>query len=264
VIDPLQAGVLLLATGLLAGTAAGLLGVGGGLVVVPALTFLFAAWGLEPGLAVHSAVGTSLATIVVTGAASVRAHHRHGAVLWPRVLRLGPAVAVGAVAGALLAHRMPGAALRAAVGVFELVVAVRMAFADFTPPGGREREGGVLWGLPIGAVSALVGIGGGTLTVPYLAARGVPLHRAVGTGSALGVPIALAGGAALVFAGWGEAGLPAPRLGYVYLPAFVAVAVASALSAPLGARLAHRLPADRLRRVFAVVVGVAGLRMLSL
>lgn len=261
-IDPLLAGVLLLCTGALAGLAAGLLGVGGGLVVVPALTFLFAAWGLEPGVAVHSAVGTSLATIVVTGAASVRAHHRHGAVLWPRVWRLGPAVAAGAVAGALLAHRMPGAALHAAVGLFELLVAVRMAFA-FTPRQGTRPET-ALWGLPIGAISALVGIGGGTLTVPYLAARGVPLHRAVGTGAALGVPIALAGGAVMALVGWGEAGLPAPRLGYVYLPAFAAVAAASALAAPLGARLAHRLPADRLRRVFAVVLAVAGIGMLSL
>jgi uncharacterized membrane protein YfcA len=264
VIDPLAAGLLLLGTGALAGLAAGMLGVGGGLVVVPALTFLFAAWGLEPGLAVHSAVGTSLATIVVTGAASVRAHHRHGAVLWPKARRLGPAVAVGAAGGALVAHYLPGAALRGAVGLFELLVAVRMAFAAFTPATGPERPETALWGLPIGALSALVGIGGGTLTVPYLAARGVPLHRAVGTGAALGVPIALAGGAALILAGWGEPGLPAPRLGYVYLPAFAAVAVASALSAPLGARLAHRLPADRLRRVFAVVVAVAGLRMLSL
>jgi uncharacterized membrane protein YfcA len=264
VISPLAAGLLLLGTGALAGAAAGLLGVGGGLVVVPALTFLFAAWGLEPGLAVHSAVGTSLATIVVTGTASVRAHHRHGAVLWPRVRRLGPAVAVGAVAGALLAHHMPGPGLRAAVGVFELLVAVRMAFSAFAPREGQGRPDAPLWGLPIGAVSALVGIGGGTLTVPYLAARGVSLHRAVGTGAALGVPIALAGGIALVLVGWGEAGLPAPRLGYVYLPGFAAVAVASALFAPLGARLAHRLPADRLRRVFAVVLAVAGLRMLSL
>jgi len=264
VTDPLLAGVLLLATGLLAGTAAGLLGVGGGLVVVPALTFLFTAWGLTPGLAVHSAVGTSLATIVVTGTASVRAHHRHGAVLWPRVRRLGPAVAVGAVGGALLAHHMPGAGLRAAVGLFELLVAVRMAFANFKPATGPERPDAALWGLPIGAVSALVGIGGGTLTVPYLAARGVPLHRAVGTGAALGVPIALAGGIALVFAGWTQTGLPAPRLGYVHLPAFATVAVASALSAPWGARLAHKLPADRLRRVFAVVLVIAALRMLSL
>jgi uncharacterized protein len=264
VTDPLLAGLLLLCTGALAGLAAGLLGVGGGLVVVPALTFLFAAWGLAPDLAVHSAVGTSLATIVVTGAASVRAHNRHGAVLWPRVRRLGPAVAAGAVAGALLAHRMPGPALRAAVGLFELLVAVRMAFAALAPGALRERPDARAWGLPIGAVSALVGIGGGTLTVPYLAARGVPLHRAVGTGAALGVPIALAGGAAMMLAGWGEAGLPAPRLGYVYLPAFAAVAVASALSAPLGARLAHRLPADRLRRAFAVVLAVAGIRMLSL
>jgi uncharacterized protein len=264
VTDPAAAAVLLLAVGALAGTAAGLLGVGGGLVVVPALTFLFAAWGLDGGVAVHSAVGTSLATIVVTGTASARAHHQRGAVLWPWVRRLGPAVAAGAVAGALLARQLPGGGLRAAVGVFELVVAVRMALAAFTPRAGGARAGSPLWGLPIGALSALVGIGGGTLTVPYLAVRGVPLHKAVGTGSALGVPIALAGGIAFVLTGWRATGIAAPHLGYVYLPGFAAVAVTSVLFAPLGARLAHRLPADRLRRVFAVVLAVAAIRMLSL
>lgn len=262
--DPGPYLLLLLAVGAFAGMVAGLLGVGGGIVIVPALTLLFEARGVPGDALVHTAIGTSLATIAVTSVASAWAHRRADAVAWGQVRRLAPAITLGAALGAALAHWIPGGALRSLVGVFELIIAMRIGF-DATPlaPDARaSRPGAALWGLPIGAFSALVGIGGGTLTVPYLMRLGEPMHRAVGTGAALGLPIALAGGMGFVVTGWGAAGVPPPHLGYVQLPAFAAIAVASMVCAPWGARLAHRLPAGRLRRFFAVFLAVVGTRLL--
>jgi uncharacterized membrane protein YfcA len=261
--DPALYLAALLAVGLAAGVLAGLLGIGGGLVVVPVLALLLEGRGVPAGVAVHTAVGTSLATIAVTAAASVRAHHRAGAVAWERVRRLGPPIAAGALGGALLARGVPGEALRAVVGVFELAVAARMAFASAPRPGSAPSPGAPLWGVPIGALSAMVGIGGGTLTVPYLIHLGERTHRAVGTGAACGLPIALAGGLGFLLAGGRAAGVPPPHLGFVHLPAFAAIAVASAAAAPLGARLAHRLPAAHLRRGFAVFLVLVGCRLLA-
>jgi uncharacterized membrane protein YfcA len=264
VADPGPYLLLLLAAGAFAGTAAGLLGVGGGLIVVPALTLLLEARGVPGTALVHTAVGTSLATIAATSTASVWAHRRAGAVAWGQVRRMAPAITVGAALGAAVAAWTPGGVLRSLVGVFELVIAVRIGFgaAPQDPNGAPPRPGGALWGLPIGAFSALVGIGGGTLTVPYLLRLGEPMHRAVGTGAACGLPIAVAGGLGFVLTGWGAAGVPSPNLGYVHLPAFLAISVASMACAPWGARLAHRLPAARLKRYFAVFLAVVGTRLL--
>jgi uncharacterized membrane protein YfcA len=254
VTDPVAYLLLLLAVGAAAGTLAGLLGVGGGLLVVPALAFTFAARGVPDAVVMQTAVGTSLATIVVTSLASVRAHHRAGAVAWDRVRHLAPPIAVGAGLGAL----------RAVVGLFEVLVAVRIGLGARERPVGAPgpRAASPLWGVPIGALSALVGIGGGTLTVPYLMGLGEKVHRAVGTGAACGLPIAVAGGLGFALLGRHVAGVPAPRLGYIHLPAFAAIATASALFAPLGVRLAHRLPAARLQRVFAAFLLLVGARML--
>jgi uncharacterized membrane protein YfcA len=262
--DPAFYFAALLAVGATAGLLAGLLGVGGGLIVVPALTFLLSGRGVAPAAVVHTAVGTSLATIALTSIASVRAHNRAGAVAWERVRRLAPPIGAGALVGALAASRVPGEGLQALVGLFELAVAVRIGFSAGLKPRkeAEARAEAPLWGVPIGALSALVGVGGGTLTVPYLIHLGEKVHRAVGTGAACGLPIALAGSLGFALTGSHAPGVPSPHVGYIHLPAFAAIAAASWAFAPWGARLAHRLPADALRRVFAVFLALVGTRLL--
>lgn len=256
--------IVLLATGALAGTMAGLLGIGGGVVIVPALALVLLHRGEDPAVLMHVAIGTSLATIVPTALSSIRAHHRRGAVRWDVFLRLTPGVLVGALAGAALADALPGGALRLIFALFLLAVAAQLAFGK-TPrpqrrlpgPAGLAAAGGV-----IGAVSSLVGIGGGSMTVPFLAWCNVAVRNAVATSAAVGLPIAVAGAAGFVATGWAVPGRPEMSLGYVNLPALVAIASASVLTAPLGARLAHRIPELALRRVFAAFLVVVALRLL--
>jgi len=257
-----------LITGAFAGLIAGLLGVGGGLVIVPVLAFLFVRAGFEPGVVMHLAVGTSLATIVFTSISSVRAHHRHGAVRWPVFWQLTPGIIVGALLGAWLAGFFATDGLRLFFALFEIGVALQLAFGmkprAHASPGaaaGSAWEHG-LAGTVIGAVSALVGIGGGTLTVPWLVWRGTPMRNAVAISSACGLPIATAGAVGFILTGWQVDTLPAQSLGYIYLPAFVGIVVTSVLFAPLGARLAHRLPVVVLKRFFAGFLMILGIRML--
>jgi uncharacterized membrane protein YfcA len=250
--------------GAFAGLVAGLLGVGGGLIIVPALVFAFYGQGFAPGVLVHLAIGTSLATIVATSISSMRAHHRHGAVQWGVFRQLTPGIVVGALIGSVIADLLPNHTLRIVFGVFELLVAVQMGFEWRVNPH-RGLPGS--WpltaaGVVIGAVSAVVGIGGGTLTVPYLVWCNVHMRQAVATSSACGLPIAVAGAIGFMATGWGEASLPARTTGYVYWPAFIGIAATSLLFAPLGARLAHTLPVSVLKRFFAVFLAVLGVRML--
>lgn len=253
-----------LSVGALAGILAGLFGVGGGLVIVPVLAFVFSSQGVDPGVLMHMAIGTSLATIVFTSVASVRAHHLRGAVLWPVFVRLAPGIVLGAWAGAALADVLPGLALKRVFGVFELLVAAQMAFA--VKPSPRRilpgRFGTAAAGAVIGSVSAMVGIGGGTLTVPYLVWNNVVVRQAVATSAACGLPIALAGAIGFSVAGWGEPRLPPWATGYVYWPAAAGIVAASVLFAPLGARIAHSLPPARLRQIFALFLALLGIRML--
>jgi uncharacterized protein len=253
-----------LSLGAVAGLLAGLFGLGGGIVIVPALFFLYLQRGFPAELCMHLAVGSSLATVVFTSITSAMAHHRHGAVRWPVVRRLSPGIVAGAALGAVLAEHAPGRFLRVFFGLFELLVAVQLALAP-RPDAHRDLPGtGGMWlvGTGIGALSTLLGIGGGTLTVPLLVYCNVPIHQAVGTSAACGLPIALAGAIGFAVAGWGEAGLPAGSSGYLYWPAVAAVMAGSAFLAPLGARLAHALPVATLRRLFAAVVALIGVRML--
>ena len=256
--------LIYLALGAFAGTLAGMLGVGGGLVIVPVLAWVFVGFGFDAGVIMHLAVGTSLATIVFTSLSSVRAHHRRGAVQWPAVGRLLPGIVLGVFLGALLAERLPTGALRTVFGVFELVVAAQMGFA-LLPEAHRAlpgRAGMTLAGAVIGGVSAVVGIGGGTLTVPFLTWCGVAMRQAVATSAACGLPIAVAGAAAFAWTGSGNAALPQQSLGYLYLPALLGVAASSILFAPAGAWLAHSLPTAVLKRFFAVFLAVLGGKML--
>jgi hypothetical protein len=256
--------LLYLALGAFAGLMAGLLGVGGGLIIVPVLAGIFQHQQMSAAVIMHLAIGTSLATIVVTSVSSVRAHHQRGAVLWPVVWRLTPGIVIGAWLGAVVADALPSAVLSKIFAVFVLVVAAQMAFGAKPAPH-RELPGapGMLaTGGVIGAVSAIVGIGGGSLTVPFLTWCNTAMRQAVATSAACGLPIALAGAIGFIVTGLNAAELPAWSLGYVYGPALVGVAFASMLSAPLGAKLAHTLPAEVLKKVFAVFLMLIGVKML--
>ena len=260
----MDAVIIYLLLGVFAGLVAGLLGVGGGLIIVPVLVFIFTDQGLAEHLIVHLAVGTSLATIVFTSISSVRAHHQHGAVLWPVFWQLTPGIVVGAWLGAAFADVLASDQLRRFFGVFELLVAIQMTF-NVKPRPHRQLPGrpGMLGaGGVIGAISAIVGIGGGTMTVPFLVWCNVVMRKAVATSSACGLPIAIAGATGFIVTGWNAIDLPAYSSGYVYWPAFLGIVIASILTAPIGARLAHRLPAAQLKRIFAILLYILGLRML--
>lgn len=247
-----------------AGILAGLLGVGGGLVIVPVLAWLFLRAGMAPEVLMHMAIGTSLATIVFTSLSSVWAHHRRGAVLWGAFRRMTPGIVLGAALGAAMADRLPSETLRLIFGLFELTVAMQMAL-NLRPAAHRGLPG--RWGMGvagsvIGLVSAVVGIGGGTMSVPFLQWCNVSMRQAVATSAACGLPIALAGALGFVLAGWNTPGLPAWSSGYLYWPAFAGIVAASVLFAPLGARLAHLLPTVVLKRFFALFLAFLGVRML--
>lgn len=248
--------------GAVAGFCAGLFGIGGGLIIVPALAFLTQA---PPGAPLmHIAVGTSLAAIIPTALSSLYAHHRRGAVAWPLVRRLAPGIVAGTAGGAVIADLIGGDALRATFAVFLLGAALQMAFGAL-PAARRDlpgRAGMAAAGIVIGAVSALVGIGGGTLTTPFLAWCRVELRRAIATSAACGLPIALTGTAAYLIAGLNESGLPAGSSGYIHWPAALAIAATGIFAAPLGARLTHRLPVTLLRRLFALLLATVAVRLL--
>jgi uncharacterized membrane protein YfcA len=252
-------------TGAVAGLLAGLFGVGGGLVMVPALAFVLPHQGVPAAIAMQMAIGTSLAVISATSLSSMLAHHRKGGVVWPVFWRFAPGLAAGALAGAFVAHSLTGVVLQRIVGIGAILVSIQM-FLDAKPSGERGLPGapGLLAaGAVIGLLSALVGIGGGSLTVPFLTWCRVSIRQAVGTAAACGVPIAWAGALGFIVAGAGVAGRPAASLGYVSLNGFASLAIASVLFAPLGAYLAHRLPPKALKRAFALLLAVIGLRMLT-
>jgi uncharacterized membrane protein YfcA len=261
---PFMEWITYLSLGAFAGTLAGLLGVGGGLVIVPVLILLFKEQGFSHQVLVHLAIGTSLATIVFTSLSSVWAHHHRRAVLWPEFWQLTPGIVIGALTGAIIAKLIPGADLRTIFGIFELIVAVQMGL-NLKPDARRQLPSAMGMGLAggvIGTVSAIVGIGGGTMSVPFLTWCNVAMQKAVATSAACGLPIAIAGAIGFVVAGWGEAGLPSLSSGYLYWPAFAGIVAASVLFAPLGARLAHALPGAMLKKVFALFIGMLGIRML--
>ena len=241
--------------GVLAGLMAGLLGVGGGLVLMPILVFLLPLQGVDEASVMPMALATSLASIFLTGISSAYAHHKRGAVLWPTTGWLTPGLLIGAALGGLLAVRLPASMLKFTVAIFCLLVAVQM-FAAWPKPKpvneGATARGPLysLAGTVIGFVSSIVGIGGGSLTVPLLVTRGIAPVRAVATSSACGVVIALS--SAITYASLTPASaLPAGSIGFVNVPVALLIAVASILSAPMGARWAHRLPATRLKQIFA-------------
>jgi len=263
-LDLLPKVLALLFTGAVAGLLAGLLGVGGGIVIVPVLFYLFGVLELAPQSAMHVAVGTSLATIIPTSIASMRAHWKRGSVDTDLLKVWAVAAFLGAMLGAVISGFVKGQVLTAVFAVVAALVAINMAtpnglrVADALPTS-RFRSG--LLGFVIGTFSVMMGIGGGTLSVPVLSAFNFPIHRAVGTASALGLAIGLPGAVGFAIAGWSVADVPPLSLGYVNLVGFVLIFPMSVLMAPVGARLAHALNRVWLRRAFALFLGVTSVRM---
>ncbi|MEX2961212.1 sulfite exporter TauE/SafE family protein [Microbulbifer sp. TYP-18] len=263
--------LIYLAVGAVAGTIAGLFGVGGGLIIVPALVLVFTAMGIEAEVLTQMAVATSLATIVVTSTSAIRIHHLRGAVDWRLFRTMTPGILLGSWLGGVTAHWLPGAWLQLLIGVFALVIAIRMWLAglrrrvapeDVSPLPKRPALAAV--GALIGWASAIFGIGGGSLTVPFLSHCGVKIQRAVATSAACGLPIAIAGALSFAVQGWGSESLPPGSGGYIYWPAFIGIVVASAPCAHLGALLAHRLPPQILKNSFALLLCVIGVRFVWL
>lgn len=255
----LDAGLVLqlLLLGSCTGFLAGLLGIGGGMLMVPFFSVIFSHRGVEPGLALKMAVATAMATILFTSIASVRAHHQRGAVRWDLLKKLAPGiVAGGLLSGAGLFALVNGATLGLLFAAFVGFSATQMLI-DRKPRPGRQFPGplgaGAAGGV-IGLVAGLVGAGGAFVSVPFMAWCNVAMHQAVATSAALGFPIALANTVGYVLAGWGLPQVLPGTLGYLSLPVLLVVAAASVLTAPLGARAAHTLDTKRLKKVFAVLL----------
>ena len=250
--------------GIFGGFVAGLFGVGGGLTIVPFMFMLFSAQHFPPEHIMHLALGTSMATIVFTSISSMRAHHAHGAVRWDIVRSMAPGLVLGTFGGSLFAGHVPTVPMTVIFVVIVYYASVQMML-DFKPKAHRQlpgRFGLFATGGVIGMVSSLVAAGGGFMSIPFMLICNVAIHSAVGTSSALGLPIALAGAVGYVVAGWNDAGLPPYTLGYVFLPAFGGVVVMSISMAPVGARLAHRLPVKQLKRAFGGFLAFLATKML--
>ena len=267
--------------GIVAGVLAGLLGIGGGIVLVAALVALLPLFGVSPDAVMHVALATSLASIIVSASASANAHRKRGSVLWPTVAWLAPGLVLGGVAGSAWAIGVDGETLATLVGAFCLLMAARMAWPTRSTPATAPGDSviapvprgpwlGVAGGV-IGAVSAVVGIGGGSLTVPLLVSRGVATVRAVGTSSACGVVIALASAATYALVPSIGAAPPSDAavatkafgmVGHVHVPAAVGIGLGAWFAAPYGVRLAHRLSGVALARVFAVALASVGVALL--
>jgi uncharacterized membrane protein YfcA len=246
------------------GFLAGLLGIGGGLLIVPMLSFLFTAQGFPDGHILHLALGTSLASIMFTSVSSFRSHHKHGAVIWKAVVAITPGIILGTFGGSYIAAILSTRFLKGFFGCFLYYVATQMIIG-FKPKPSRSLPGTpgmVSAGGVIGVFSSLVGIGGGSLSVPFLAWCNASMHQAIGTSAAIGFPIAVSGGVGYILNGLKATGLPPHTVGFVHVHALLGIALASILTAPLGAKLAHRLPVDKLKKLFAVLLYVIGTKML--
>jgi uncharacterized membrane protein YfcA len=261
VIEILLVSILL---GMVSGLLAGLFGIGGGLVIVPVLIILFTVHGFPEELVMLMAVASSLAIIILTAIASVLAHHRLGSVVWAKVFSLSPGIMLGAVVGAVVAKHISADSLRTILAIFLLYVAIQMALQVKIKPVQvkQSRALDFLVASFIGLLSSIVGIGGGTLTVPYLVRGKMHIRNAVAISSACGLPIAIAGTVSYAFLGWNALHLPEWSLGYVYLPVFLGTGLSSLGTAPIGAKLAHKLPAAKLKRYFSLLLFVMAAKLM--
>lgn len=254
-----------LAVGAFAGLLAGLFGIGGGMVIVPVLVITFESLGFSNDVLTHMAVATSLASIVFTSISSVRTHHQKGAVDWPIVKLLSVGILLGAVLGVLTADALSGAGLQIVIGISALMMAAQMGLG-LKPKPTRElpqAKGLGIAGTGIGWASALFGIGGGSLTVPFLTWCNHPMQRSVATAAACGFPIALVAAMANIVVGWGNPNLPSEAIGYVYWPALLGIVVTSVPFARFGAKLAHKLSAEKLKRLFAIMLVFVAIKFLT-
>ena len=258
--------VLFLLLGAFAGLMAGLLGVGGGLVIVPVLIILLKMQGISQEVVVHMAIGTSLAAIAFSALSSIYTHHAKQAVNWKVLQYLAPGLVLGAWSGAYIADALSGPWLQTLFGLFAIGLSVQMLKqqntaennADFVMP---AKNNLFLSGTIFGAISAIFGIGGGSLVVPYLVHFKARMQQAIGTSAAAGLPIALAGASGIMLRGCQNENLPEQSVGYVYLPALLAIVVTSFPCARLGALWAHRLPAKQLKRIFALLLVLVGVQL---
>ncbi|MDT8311353.1 MAG: sulfite exporter TauE/SafE family protein [Methylophaga sp.] len=251
------------AAGIFAGLIAGLLGLGGGLIIVPVLVLLFSWQGMVAEQIMHLAIGTSMMTICVTALASLTAHHRHHNIDWIAVKRLLGGLLFGGFFGAWLASQLSGEALQQFFAVFALLMAIRVwmklphsGYLQLLQPAAATGFGAVT-----GIVSAFVGIGGGTVVVPYLLLAGLPIKRAIGSAAACGLPIALSAVAGFII--WAPQSTANWQTGYIVWPAFLAIAITSSLCAPLGVKLAKRLPDKLLRQLFSMVLFLVAIYFFS-
>ncbi|HWQ38979.1 MAG TPA: sulfite exporter TauE/SafE family protein [Burkholderiales bacterium] len=256
--------VAYLMMGVVVGFFAGMLGIGGGVLLVPLMVFLFAAQDFAPDRVLHLALGTSLTSIVFTSLASLRAHHRHGAVRWDIVRRAAPGLVIGTLVGTFVAEALRSRYL-AVIFVAFVYYSAAQVFLDIRPEPSRQLPGPVgMWiaAVLVGVMSSLVGAGGGVISIPLMTLCNVPMRNAVGTSAALGLPIAAAGAAGYIFHGLDLDLLPPWSMGYVYLPALVGIVLGTFVTVPLGARAAHRMPVPLLKKIFAVVLFLLASRML--
>lgn len=261
---PVELILSLIVLGVAVGVLSGLLGIGGGGLMVPVLTSLFLAQGFNSDITVHMALGTSMASIVMTSLASMLAHQRNQNIQWSLVLPITPGIIVGAFAATFLVALLNTALLAITFSLFMAYVASQMFFkrhhmADKSLPKPWQLS---LVGAGIGGLSSLVSIGGGSLTVPYLSSRGITMKRAIGTSAAIGFPIAIAGSLGYVINGLKFESGQAYTVGFIYLPAVVVVSVCAFIFAPVGAKLAHKLPVAQLKKIFSVLLVLLSIRML--
>ena len=260
----LQALLIYAIVGAVVGVLAGMLGIGGGLVVVPALVLIFTAAAMDEAIITQLAVGTSLATIIITALISTWSHHKKTAVLWPLFKRLAPGITIGAIIGAFIATRISSNNLKQVFGIFEILIALQMVLpSQFNKRQPKVPDQAMTFvGMVIGAISALLGIGGGTLTVPYLSWQQIGIRQAVATAAACGIPIAISGALSYIIMGYYDPRLPAYALGFVYWPSTLCIGLVAILTVPTGVMLAHRLPTHLLRKIFAVCLLLLGVSMI--
>jgi uncharacterized membrane protein YfcA len=256
--------IVYLLMGLFVGFFAGLLGIGGGLILVTLMVYLFTVQHFPDDRILHMALGTSITSIVFTSLSSLRAHHGHGAVRWDIVRASVPGLIVGTLLGALVADQLKSKYLAIFFVIFVYYSAAQM-FLNAKPKPSRQlpgRLGMSVAAVMIGVLSALVGVGGGVMTIPMMTLCNVPMRNAIGTSAALGLPIAIAGAAGFIATGWNKDHLPAWSFGYVYLPALVGIVVGTLVTVPWGAKMAHSMPVPRLKKIFAVILFILATRML--
>lgn len=250
--------------GIFVGFVAGLFGVGGGTTQVPFLLMIFKAQGFPEKHIMHLALGTSMASIFFTSLSSMRAHHLKGAVRWDIFKTMAPGLLLGTFIGSFFAGSIPTKELKIFFVIIMYIASFQIIF-NFRPKAHRNLPGRLvlfLVGLIIGGISSLAAAGGGFLSVPFMLYCNVIIYEAVGTSSALGFPIAFAGFLGYVISGLGVEGLPKFSIGYVYLPALLAVVSMSIFTAPKGANLAHRLPVLKLRRLFGIFLAILATKIL--